>query len=400
MQFESDNLKKASILKLAFRLEGVDIDFHVPGVGQSIKEDIKGLYKIDDFGSLKPNELVIYKNITTKFVFNPLSRFKLVQNDGSFSVISKKSGKKLSEVSFTRRPKHYGLLTSNGVPMKNIAQVMGSDCLSIAVDKQCHYFTNGDFCRYCNITPTNIDSGISRLSDPQDIFETLSFAAKNYKFFNLTGGTFADRDEELRAYIKIGRIIKDSVGNGRYSGPFSPSPPKNLDLLADLYETGVDVISFNPDIMSPSAFNKICPGKAKIGKEYYELALEEARKIWGDGNAVAQYMIGPWETSGELLEGIKRHLDRGILVNLTTFCPSPVSSFKNKKTKSLQEIVSIYIQYGELVRQSGLYPNKRGSILTSESANRSSLSNEAAKCYLSHDNYNPYKDLDEILGDN
>lgn len=42
--------------------------------------------------------------------------------------------------------------------MKFIGQVMGKDCLAIAVDKQCFYFKTGDFCKYCNCTPTNLEA--------------------------------------------------------------------------------------------------------------------------------------------------------------------------------------------------------------------------------------------------
>lgn len=171
-----------------------------------------------------------------------------------------------------------------------------------------------------------------------------------------------------------------------------------MDLLEKLYEAGVVVISFNPDVYDEKAFKETCPGKFKIGKKHYDKSLEVARQIWGTGNVVVQYMIGPWESNQKLLDGVKYHLDKGILVNLTTFFPSPKSKLKNEHPKSLKDLINVYVEYGELVRSSGLFPNSRNSVLTSESANRSSIANEVVKGFLTKDNYNEETDLN-FLGD-
>ena len=388
--------KKATILKLALRTFGVNVKDEVSGVGTLIKENIDGLYKIDSKKGLRPNELILFGKITTKLVYNNNSPFELYENNGEFYIGM--GGKDLIKVKFPKRPSHYSEKTTNGTLMKNVAQVMGLDCLAIAVDKQCYYFTNGDFCKYCNITPTNKESKIERISKEQDIAETVALVGNKYKYFNLTGGTFEDRDEECRYYTKLGYLIRENLGKNSFSGPFSLSPPNDLSLLEDLSKTGVDVISFNPDVYSDEAFKDICPGKYKIGKKHYEAALDAGREIFGEGNMVVQYMIGPWESNEELLDGVKYHLDRGILVNLTTFQPSPYSKLRNSHPKSLQDLLEIYIEYGDLVRKSGLFPNSRNSILTSESANRSSISNEVVKGFLTKENYDKTKDLFYIEG--
>tara|TARA_Y100000310_G_C20681509_1_gene816230 strand:- start:1221 stop:2423 length:1203 start_codon:yes stop_codon:yes gene_type:complete len=388
--------KKATILKLALRTYGVNIKDEVEGVGSLIKENINGLYKIDSKKGLRPNELILHNKITTKLVYNNNSPFELSKKNEEFYIGI--TGEKLINVNFPKRPEHYSKKTTSGTPMKNVAQVMGLDCLAIAVDKQCHYFTNGDFCRYCNITPTNKKSKLDRISKEQDIAETIDFAGHKYKYFDLTGGTFEDRDEECRNYTKLGNLIRENLGRNSFSGPFSLSPPKNLSLLEDLFKTGVDVISFNPDIYTDEAFKEICPGKYKIGKKHYDEALNVGKTIFGEGNMVVQYMIGPWESNEELFEGVKYHLDKGILVNLTTFQPSPGSKLRNIHPKSLQDLIEIYIEYGDLVRKSGLFPNSRNSILTSESANRSSISNEVVKGFLTKETYDDHNDLKFLRG--
>ncbi len=384
MQSHKKMQSRATILKLALRSMGIDIQDIPTGVGKTIKEDIMGLYKIDHFTNSKPNELVLYEKITTKLVENSNSPFQLVKVDSKFYVKLKSTNELLLKVGFSKRPKHYSLFTSNGTPMKNVAQGMGGDGLAFAVDKQCHYFTNGQFCRYCNITPTNLESKIDRVSNIEDVKETAKATKYFPWYYCLTGGTFSNRDNECLHYTKMGNTIKEAIGKKTFSGPFSLSPPKNLNLLCGLRDTGVDVISFNPDICEKNAFKKICPGKAKIGMKTYFQSLQHAKELWGAGNAVIQYMVGPWETKKQLMEGIDKNLENEILVNLTTYYPSPKSSFTSG-AKKLDELIDIYLSYGEKVLNSGLFPNKRKSILASESANRSSIANEVAKKYLTRD---------------
>jgi hypothetical protein len=388
-------LKQATLLKIALRTNGVDVQCSIDGVGKNIKEDIRGLYKIDKVDSLRPNELNLYGNITTKLVFNKDSPFKLIREGVEYFIVRDK--KTLMQVTFNKRPSFYGRLTKRNTPMENVAQVMGRDCLAIAVDKRCQYFTNGDFCRYCNCTPTNVESGLERIAQDEDVHELVSIFGDQYRFIDLTGGTFADRDEECKRYTKLGNIIQNALGR-KFSGPFSLSPPKDLDLLQKLHETGVDVISFNPDVWDDKQFAIICPGKNKIGKAHYDSALKVAKDLWGRGNAVVQFLIGPWESRTSLLEGVKYHMDKGILVNLTTFCPSPQSSLQGLKQIPLKEIIEIYLSYGELIKEYDFYPNKRKSILTSESGNRSSISNEVVKGFLTKDNYDPAIDI-KYLGE-
>jgi hypothetical protein len=403
MNYDSEKLKKATILKVALRTYGVNVVDEPTGAGESIKEDINGLYQISDGAdagvNLRPNEVTLHKNITTKLVYRPDSSFSLRKEGDSFYIFSEHSNDPLSEVEFSKRPFHYALDTTNGTPMKYIGQVMGRDCLAIAIDKQCSYFTKGDFCKYCNITATNKKGGLPRFSSLEDIAELIRTSGNRYRFFDLTGGTFEDRDEECRTYTQIGNVIRDNLSRRKkFGGPFSLSPPKDLDLLEGLFETNVDVVSFNMDVWSDEALKEVCPGKFKIGKKHYEDSLEKARELWGDGNSVIQFLAGPWESSQSLLGGVEHFLDRGILANITTFYPSPKSTLRRTHSKDLGELLELYINYGELIRASGLFPNSRRSILTSESANRSSISNEVAKGFLTRDNFDKEEDLKNLIG--
>lgn len=389
-----EKLKKATLLKLSLRTTGFREVEQVEGIGDIIKENINGLYLINNKEPIKiPNEVVLYDKITTKLVINPDSFYRLKNCEGKYYVFSDFQEEPLFEVGFSKQPKHYKLKTSNGTPMKEIGQVMGNDCLAIAVDKKCANFAKGKPCKYCNINPTNVKSHLPRRNNLKDLAELIQACGDHYRFIDLTGGTFKDRDKECKTYTEMGNVIRDNISRKKFSGPFSLSPPKNLDLLEDLYNTGVDVVSFNMDVWENDAFKKICPGKEEIGKEKYIQTLLRAKEIWGEGNSVMQFLAGPWESNKSLLEGTKHCLDKGILVNLTTYYPSPNSPLKNYRPKTLGELVDLYIDFGEMTRSSGLYPNARKSILTSESGNRSSIANEVVKGYLTKDNFDPEKDL-------
>lgn len=388
----------ATILKVATRTVGIREVDSVEGIGDSIKENIDGLYLINSAKNEDkqrvPNEFTLYGGITTKLVRNPKSYFSLKQIGDTHYLFSDFVEEPLLPVKFTKRPSHYGQITSRGTRMEEIGQAMGMDCLAIAVRRKCSYFAAKVPCGYCNISPTRNTSKLPISSNLEDIGETVALAGKEFKYFALTGGTFKDTDEECGAYTKMGQVIKDNIGEDSYSGPFSLTPPKNLDLLQSLHETGVDVISFNIDVWDDEALRKVCPGKFKIGKRHYEEALLEGSRLWGKGNSVVQFLAGPWESNESLLGASQHFLDMGILPNITSYFPSPKSPMsKTGKPKTLKDILGLYIDYGHLVRDSGLFPNKRKSILTSPSGNRSSIANEVARGYLTKDNFNPEEDL-------
>jgi len=399
---EQQKLKMGVLFKLATRIYGVNVVDPIKGVGETIKEDVEGLYKINDSSVAPPqqraNEIVFHKGITTKLVYNSQSHLSIRKFDEGYFLFSDYNLEPLTSIRFSKRPEHYNMETSQGTPMKNIGQAMGMDCLAIAVDKQCSYFKNGDFCRYCNISPTNLKSGIPRFSSLEDIAELIKASGNKFRFFDLTGGTFENTNEECKTYTKIGEVIKNNLAKkGKYGGPFSFTPPDDLNLLDKLYETDVDVISFNMDIWDLNVLKEICPGKSKIGRNHYTKALLYAKELWGRGNVVMQFLVADWESNESYLEGIKYYLDQGILVNITTFKPSPGSTlFKVGKSKSFIELTNLYISYGELIKEYGLFPNDRGSILTSHISNRSSIANETARGWLTRENFE-YKDLEHLV---
>jgi hypothetical protein len=394
-----ENMRKmATLLKVATRTIGIRDVHPVEGIGNKIKENIDGLYLINSKENENkqrvPNEFTLYEDITTKLARNPNSYFSIRKKDDKHYLFSDYVEEPLLQVTFTKRPNHYGVLTYNGTPMREVGQGIGRDTLAIASRRSCTYFAEGVPCKYCNISPTRNTSKLPVSSELEDIGETVSLVGNDFKFFAVTGGTFKDTDDECKAYTKIGQTIQQNLKKPSFSGPFSFTPPRDLGLLKGLYDTGVDVISFNIDVWDDDALKAICPGKYKIGKNYYEKALLEGVKLWGEGNSVIQFLAGPWESNQSLLDATKHFLNMGILPNITSFFPSPRSPLsKTGKPKSLKEIVDLYTSYGHLVRESGLFPNKRNSVLTSPSGNRSSIANEAARGYINWNNYDPKKDL-------
>ncbi len=391
-------VKQATILKLATRIVGIrDVD-PVEGIGDSIKENVDGLYlinsRMNEDKQRVPNEFTLYDGITTKLVRNPNSYFSLKRIGDTHYLFSDFVEEPLLPVKFTKRPNHYGKVTSRGTQMMEVGQGIGMDTLAIASRRQCSFFTEKVPCKYCNISGTKNISNLPVYSHLEDIAETVSVAGNDFDFFAVTGGTFEDTNDECKHYTKMGEVIRDSLNADTFSGPFSLTPPRDLGLLKRLHETGVDVISFNIDVWDDDALKKICPGKYKIGKEHYEKALKEGVKLWGEGNSTIQFLAGPWESNESLLEASKYFLNMGVLPNITSYFPSPKSPLsRSGNPKSLNDILNLYINYGHLVRDSGLFPNDRGTVHTSPSGNRSSIANESVRGYITRENFNPSKDL-------
>jgi hypothetical protein len=390
---DKSELKKATILKAALRTYGVSFDCKVDGVGKYVKETVDGLFAVQGKYPTPevPNEISLYGGIVAKLIPRKNSPLSLIRDGEHYYIINKKDGQHISEVTFTERPIHYEKFTSRGMPMRDVGQVMGRDCLAIAPYRDCDFHSDGQNCRFCNIKFTNMQSGTTKIPDIRDVRELVQESKGRFGFYDLTGGTFNDRNFEADLYSDFGEVIRDVVGQ-KFSGPFSFTPPEDLTKLERIHKTGVDVISFNREIWNETVWKDVCPGKSKIGAEKFDAAFMHAKNLWGVGNVAVQFIIGPWESNQSLLEGVEYYADMGIMPNITIFGSYPGSMYQNRPSKNLRETIEFFTELGKVYKK---HPElfERRCTLTSPSSNRGSISNEVYRGYLTSENFDPEKDL-------
>ena len=241
----------------------------------------------------------------------------------------------------------------------------------------CHFWdTPGCGCKYC---PMGAQGGEKKkkgqllVSDPDEIVEVLREAFKQKgRFTNvmITSGSILSGeqllDDELNYHIellqKIGTLFREKRFPSQLIGT-----AYNRQQLERLYEeTGLMSYTTDIEVLNETAFNKLCPGKAKfIGYQEWKQRLKDAAEIFGKGRVNTGIVTGT-----ELAEGIgfrtedaafaatseeaEELAEAGVGVAITVWQPSPVSILKNAKNPSLEYYVRVTKEYERIRRKYGL----------------------------------------------
>ena len=282
----------------------------------------------------------------------------------------------IEEVDFWEKADYFDKVTSKGNHMWSLVSNRPQR-IDITGSWFCHFWdTPGCGCKYC---PMGAQGGEKKkkgqllVSDPDEIVEVLREAFKQKgRFTNvmITSGSILSGeqllDDELNYHIellqKIGTLFREKRFPSQLVGT-----AYNRQQLERLYkETGLMSYTTDIEVLNETAFNKLCPGKAKfIGYQEWKQRLKDAAEIFGKGRVNTGIVTGT-----ELAEGIgfrtedaafaatseeaEELAEAGVGVAITVWQPSPVSILKNAKNPSLEYYVRVTKEYERLRRKYGL----------------------------------------------
>lgn len=282
----------------------------------------------------------------------------------------------VEEVDFWEKADYFDKVTSKGNHMWSLVSNRPQR-IDITGSWFCHFWdTPGCGCKYC---PMGAQGGEKKkkgqllVSDPDEIVEVLREAFKQKgRFTNvmITSGSILSGeqllDDELNYHIellqKIGTLFREKRFPSQLIGT-----AYNRQQLERLYkETGLMSYTTDIEVLNETAFNKLCPGKAKfIGYQEWKQRLKDAAEIFGKGRVNTGIVTGT-----ELAEGIgfrtedaafaatseeaEELAEAGVGVAITVWQPSPVSILKNAKNPSLEYYVRVTKEYERIRRKYGL----------------------------------------------
>lgn len=282
----------------------------------------------------------------------------------------------IEEVDFWEKADYFEHITSKGNHMWSLVSNRPQR-IDITGSWFCHFWdTPGCGCKYC---PMGAQGGEKKkkgqmlLSDPQEILEVLQEAFKQKgRFTNImiTSGSILSGEElledELNYHIellqKIGTLFKEKRFPSQLIGT-----AYNRKQLERLYqETGLMSYTTDIEVLNESAFNHLCPGKARfIGYREWKKRLKDAAEIFGKGKVNTGIVTGT-----ELAEGIgfrtedaafaataeeaEELAEAGVGVAVTVWQPSPMSILKKAKNPSLEYYVRVIKEYERLRLKYGL----------------------------------------------
>ena len=212
-----------------------------------------------------------------------------------------------------------------------------TDRLRVHHSLSCCMKNQGVGCKFCEVTSD------SRSISIDDILYVVDFyleKANTFRHF-LIGGGSEPREIEYKNILKIVRHIRKKSSKGIY---VMSLPPKDLHVLKEYYDAGVTEIGFNIELFDQDIALNYMPGKGKILRQEYFMALKEAVKYWGNTGKVRSLMIIGLESEDSILQGIRELCKIGVMPILSVFRPIPGTNTENIVPPSNKFLKDIYIK--------------------------------------------------------
>lgn len=297
-------------LKLNLYLEGVRIDpSALEGVGDRYKENITYVFDynyLDDPSLLLPLEMRFPLGTLCRVCYDDRAPYLIRRENGTLFV--EKEGRFLSTLEWTERPRFYDCLTSDGQPMKRVAQLQGDCCFTVCFTNYCINWQGGNQCRYCNLNAAQkdeVNKGKVLLSKrPEQVGEAAAermreAEEKGIDFHGILVAGTLPGTKASEATIKLLDAMRRHTGKEAFEGfLINIAAPLDLSELDHIYAAGGRKIALNLETWDPRTFEVICPGKhLNIGRETFLKALEHAASVFGRGHACSAFVCGLEEKS-------------------------------------------------------------------------------------------------------
>jgi hypothetical protein len=347
---ESKRVSDLQMLKFDILSVGLRVSEKVRvSIGVEIKEAVSmrsGLSSGLDL--ILPNNIWVNAPVNEWFVSQ--SQLELEYAEKFF--ISK-NGCFITEVKLLRRPAFYERYTSDKLLMKAVGSIRG-DRLSISLTNSCVFWKNvRKRCRFCAI---GNNKGIEIASKTEtQILETVEAALRDpilpAKHVYLNSGAMPTPDGGAEKFSQIIRKIKSNFAVPVH---LNPCPPEREKYIDELYQSGLDEISFNIEIVNPRIAQSIIPGKfRRFGLLHYYRMLEYAVKLFGERKVSSCIVVG-LEDPISTIKGVEQLAMIGVVPKLSCFRPTAGSLLSDSRPPSADLMKFVYLQSQEIVKKYGV----------------------------------------------
>lgn len=328
-------------LKVHAGVEGLNFDpriFQHLDIGGKYQEEIHCLFEMDHeshVGTQFPVGFSSPLGLTFGVRWNRNSPYSLEYSGGRYHLTHK--GHELFTVDeFIKRPKYYGLKTSDGTPMSNIALHATEGVIFIAYSNDCALKDQGHDCKYCNINATKDTYGEHEgitWKNPKQIGEAVAAAYKEGNRHLTISGGFVPERREIEYYFDVADSIKEHTGLDDFNGTACVGAPLDLSVIDKYKEAGYRTIATNIEIWDKNIFKAICPGKEIQcgGWDHWVKALEYEAQVFGHGRVRSNIVAG-LEPKQSTLDGVEYLASKGVIAFVSSWCPNPGSELEGHRS--------------------------------------------------------------------
>ncbi len=327
-------------------VEGVNVDpniFKHLDLEGEYQEQVHLCFEMDHEtheGIEMPTGYITPGGLRVAFKWDRRSPFELIYDGGQYLLT--KGQKEIFPVDFDKRPKYYGLKSSDGKFFNTIAGFSQGDTVygstvSIAYSNECALKDKGQDCLFCNINATKNTyaekEGIG-WKNPKQIAEAVSTAYRldGVKHMNLTGGFIPER-REVDYYIDVAEAVQEATGLEDFNGTAVIGAPLDLDVIDKYKEAGFRTLAMNLEIWDENYYPAILPGKVAQcgGRDHWIKAIEYAAKRFGKGKVRSGFVAGI-EPKPATLTGVEYFASIGVLSLTGAWTVNPGSALEGHRT--------------------------------------------------------------------
>lgn len=357
-------------VKIALLCKGMNIEDRVrETLGTTHQEKIYS-YSITDWVTKKeafPSEIRLEDKVYVGFHFRPSSKFTLAHvDDNNFEIFM--GDEPIMPASLIRRPRYYGFKSTDGKPLQAIGVSCANHGVSFFINDYCQYFRENLDCRFCTLVPTqerfndtlkyktvdHVDQAMARILEQGDRID----------FVQISGGSLLDHDKEVRNYLRYISTIREHLKskglNGKIPIHLTTMPPRDLSILNELKDAGLNTISFDLECTTREYFEKYCPGKTKTySYEGMRRALRRAIGVFGKGN-VFTIVIAGIEPQKLFVDGIHNLIREGIAPTINVYHHDPLTTKMDIGEQDPEKIIDMTYEIARYFRQYGVKPGLLG----------------------------------------
>lgn len=324
------DLNNPGYLKLELMAKGIRIDESIQGEVYLKCAPRASLGVPEGIDLMLPADTWVYAPACDRYARS--SPYLLTRRGKQFVV---NAGEQDVEVMVVPHPEILDRTTSTGIPFSRFCRVYGG-YIAINPISACEFFADKLECRFCGVDGQ--DKGQRSVAEVLEAVEAaLTQGAAEYVHLNT--GFFPTEDGGvglLAPYIEAIKKRFDTLVC------IQVQPPRTNAWIDQTYALGVDSVAYNLEVFDPEAFERICPGKARlIGRDRFFNALEYAAKVFPSGAVVSNLIVG-LEPPSSTMAGIDALTRIGVMPTLSLFHPIEGTELAGAPLPRTDDILPIF----------------------------------------------------------
>ena len=285
--------------------------------------------------------------------FADKSPYRMVKTDSGCYEIWR-NGEKYVDVAMMPRPGYYNMVTSDGIPMSDIAVIGEPDHLRSVLNQRCGYQRIGKACKFCAV-----ESWWAGYMDktPAQVAEVTEAAHKEgiARHITLSTGTKLSRGKGLEDLVATARHIHNKA-DITMTLNFEPLTDYSLldSLLREGKEAGVTTTLCNIECFDESLREDIMPMKGKNTIEDYMRVWEKCVGIFDHNEVYTMVIAGLGENDESILRGIELAASMGVVVSIVPHTPMRNAIYEDMAPPSVERMLNLYAEALPIYERYGL----------------------------------------------